>query len=302
MKIQLRNKGNAKNIFPVKQPNNFSLENNYCKSLSQERKKINNNQDFWDDTKNEENKSCSLERSPLHTAFFYSFDATSIRKLYKKDRKNHIKNQGTLYKKYKYLLDEFQDKPKSNNNSLLRCHQLYYESIEKAKVLNQIRTTKETNQIIHDQKVCTFSPKLNLDSKNLTQKSNAITDMYKKNVQWLLEKNENILKNKQKYMQEKASHYTHKPNIEHLNIGDIFNEDKNVINKPENFNFLLRQIVSRDNRQNQTNKIRLPYEHFLRNSHYSGRYCEKNLTNGYMKRFKESMHRKLKNLGEIKEY
>ena len=271
--------------------NNFNNSNNNNINSNNENnnnKNNNNNNDFWDES---------------NEKFFTDNESDYF------NNKLQTKQKEKLYKKYKYLIKKYDEnetinKIKQKNEQLKlinkkKCDELY----EKAKKFqkNKIKKLKENNEIqtTNELKECTFFPNIKrfITNENNNNIININNDIYERNKLWLINKKENLIKVKRKYSNNSKS-FNYTPEI-HLinekNLENIFNEENNIINQPENYYFLIRQINCRNKIKNNNNNNNENIKNiYLKNSHYSNKIYQK-VSNNNINNIKLQLHNEILN-------
>lgn len=143
---------------------------------------------------------------------------------------------------------------------------------------------------------CTFNPIINKKSKNIfsTSKLNQSSDIYERNLDWEMQKNEKLQMEKKK-KNDKRINFTYKPKLNKYHLSNVFNNNYSVKNNLSTVLFLERQEKARENKQYRTNNSRY-------NSHFKTRYrsCStdtsrigKNINNAWMNQCKAVLHDEL---------
>ena len=139
---------------------------------------------------------------------------------------------------------------------------------------------------------CTFNPRINKKSKLIfsTSKLNQSSDIYERNLDWEIQKNEKLQMEKKKKNDSKIN-FTYQPIL----YKNVFNNNYSVKNNLSTVLFLERQERARENKQYRTNNSRY-------SSHYKTKYrsCStdtsricKNMNNAWMNQCKAVLHDEL---------
>ena len=226
----------------------------------------------------------------------------------KKEKKsNNIKYQNltNLYNKYDYLIKEYCNEKNKNistqtsfkNNKNNYFNILYNRGIAMNKKLEKIRKENEELKLLNELKECTFQPNLNLPNKTIKKHNLNNLSLYERNKNWLINKNENIIKSKRKNAEKLKKIYNYKPTIHYIDdkyLETIFNEENNIENQPENFSYLIRQYNVR-NKNNKKNKS-LDNSFFIQTSHYIGKDFGKKITKDDFESLKNYIHNEIQNI------
>ena len=281
----------------IKENNNNNFDNNNENNCNND----NNNNDFWDDS------NVLLESNEK---YFNDNEKDFFNKIKTKQKEK-------LYKKYNYLIKKYDEnenisKIKQKNEKLKlinkkKCDELY----ENAKKLQKIKIKKfqENNiiQNINELKECTFYPNIkriitnvnenNNNNNNIVNTKFSNDDIYERNKKWLILKQENLIKVKRKYSQKSNKNFNYTPEINSLNekkYENIFNEENNIINQPENYFFLIRQINCRNKIKNFNNENLNIKNNYLKHSHYSNKIYHK-ISNNNINNIKLQLHNEILN-------
>ena len=253
---------------------------------------------FWDDINNYND----IINSRLKTQ-----SNSFIKK--KINKKTNIQTLQKLYNKYDYLIKEYGNNEKnktietqiSNKNKKKSYWEILYEADKiRNKKLELQRKEYEELKLSNELKECSFQPNINLPNKN--RKKNILNNnssIYERNINWLINKKENLVKYKKKNVDCLKNSFNYKPNINNIDdkyIESLFNEENNIENYPENASYLIRQYNVRNNKNNNKKNHSLDNSYFIQTSHYTGKDLGKKITNHDFSSFKTRIHNEIQNI------
>ena len=235
--------------------------------------KLNTKNDFWDiDIDNNKQmynnyNLTSLENSQNNqNSYFNKIKNRSI----EKDKNN------TLYDKYKNLL---KNEKKGKNINTIKFNNKERIKNKKNNRNNSVDMNKISNM------------------KNRKIKFDDLS-VFERNKKWLENKLEKLNYEKQKYINKEEKEYQNIlqrcQNNKKINKNIIYNEEDNVAFKMENYNFFMRLIKGRQERERSLD-YNAPYGkvNCLKSSHYSVRQPG-NISQREMKRYMKYIHNELK--------
>ena len=153
---------------------------------------------FWDDINNDNNMINSRIMTQPN-----SFIKKRI------NNKPNIQSLKKLYIKYDYLIKEYKNNEKNKtietqisnkNNKKSYCEILYEAAKMKNKKLELQRKEYEEIKLSKELKECSFQPNINLSKKNKKKNYLNNSSIYDRNINWLINKKENLVKYKKKIM------------------------------------------------------------------------------------------------------
>lgn len=258
---------------------NSNFNENYF-NLQNEQKMIGNDSssDFWDDIGQNDDFQVNL--------------------FGKIEKNENEKRKEDLYARYKDLLEKFDvpTKTEVGEDQNHRCNLLYEHAKVRLRCLSQIRKENENRKKNYELSECTFTPKIN---KSPFKKIDNDSSLYDRNKKWLASKQESLVKARRRHSDDIRNAYNYSPTVNTLNESDIsriFKEENNIINQPENFNYLFRQYQARKN-QNGKRKYKKTKDNniYLTTSHYSHN-SQRKVSKSYLSQFKTHIHNEILNM------
>ena len=252
---------------------------------------------FWDDINNDNNM--------INTRIMTQPNSFIKKRI---NNKPNIQSLKKLYIKYDYLIKEYTNNEKNKtietqisnkNNKKSYCEILYEAAKMKNKKLELQRKEYEEIKLSKELKECSFQPNINLSKKNKKKNYLNNSSIYDRNINWLINKKENLVKYKKKNNEILKNSFNYKPNINNIDdkyIEYLFNEENNIENHPENFSYLIRQYNVRSNKNKNRKNHSFDNSFFIQTSHYTGKDLGKKITKLDFNSFKTRIHNEIKNL------
>lgn len=177
-----------------------------------------------------------------------------------------------------------------------RIDVLYEQAKIKNIYIERIQNQNKNMKIKKEIENCTFNPRINKKSKLIfsTSKLNQNSDIYERNLDWEMQKNEKLQMEKKKKNDSKIN-FTYQPILNKNHLTNVFNNNYSVKNNLSTVLFLERQERARENKQYRTNNSRY-------SSHYKTKYrsCStdtsrlcKHINNAWMNQCKAVLHDEL---------
>ncbi len=224
------------------------------------------------------------------------------------NKKTNIQSLQKLYNKYDYLIKEYTNNKKNKtletqiskkNKKKNNCEILYEAAKLRDKKLELQRKEYEELKLSNELKECSFQPNVNLSNKNKTKNNLNNFSIYDRNINWLINKKENLVKCKKKNADSLRNSFNYKPNINNIDdkyIESLFNEENNIENYPENFSYLFRQYNVRNNKNNNKKNHSFDNSFFIQTSHYTGKDLGKKITKKDFSSFKTRIHNEIQKI------
>ena len=208
-----------------------------------------------------------------------------------------------LYERYKDLIEKFDIpsrteklKTEVGEDQNHRCNLLYEHAKVRLRCLSQIRKENENRKKDSELSECTFTPKI---SKSPYKNRDNDSSLYDRNKKWLVSKQESLVKARRRHSDDIRNAYNYSPIVNTFNENDIsriFNQEKNIINQPENYNYLVRQYRARNNQNaNKKHKKSKDNNIYLTTSHYSHN-SQRKVSKSYLSQFKTHIHNEILNM------
>lgn len=210
------------------------------------------------------------------------------------------------YSKFQQFLDKYGENERNSKNAKrsmdkkskkTRTDKLYEQAKIKNIYIERVQKEQKTNKLSKEIAKCTFVPKINKKSKMIASnpKLNQSSDIYERNLDWEIQKNEKIQKRRKNKIDTKKQ-YSYKPQLRKSDLNDVFTPKISVKNNLSTVLFLERQEKARANKDYK--------EHFYSglNYQYKTKYrsCStevtrfsKNITNSVMSQCKAALHDEL---------
>lgn len=237
-----------------------------------------NSSNFWDIDKDINNEGINYfnitsfeNKATKQNSFFNKFKNKNVEK---------ERNNNASYEKYNKLIKKDNKEIISNYNAQLKYIPFQRETNNYNKSeyrCNSVDINKKKKKIINFDKLSVF----------------------KRNKKWLENKKQKLDKEIEKYINKREKEFQNILKYRNINkkdtdINNIFNEEDNVISRPENYNFFMRLIQGREERE-RAMEPNSSYDKIncLKNSHYSGRQ-KGNISQKEMKKYIKYIHNELK--------
>lgn len=210
------------------------------------------------------------------------------------------------YSKFQKFLDKYGENEGNSKNKTrstdkkskkTRTDKLYEQAKIKNIYIEKVQKEQKTNKLSKEIAKCTFAPKINKKSKMIASNSklNQSSDIYERNLDWEIQKNEKIQKSRKTKIEKKIQ-YSYKPQVRKSDLSDVFSPKVSVKNNLSTLLFLERQEKARANKDYKThfyNGINYQYKTKYRSLSTEVTRFSKNLTNSVMSQCKAALHDEL---------
>lgn len=236
------------------------------------------------------------------------------------DKKNQNINRESNYDNFWDIEMEQEDIKSPNSTSIQKNKKLKHNSFinknnsienEKSKNITFYRRYKNLLQNENKNNISSNCEKKRKENRNNSVEIKKIKiksiisnelSVFERNQKWLENKKEKLNKEVQKYINKQNKEFLEnnidytKTNRKERNKNRIYNEEDNVSLKKENYNFFMRLMEGRKERERSSDyNTRHAKINCLKKSHYSGRQM-KNMTYREMRRYIKYIHNELKEL------